>query len=256
MNKIIQIREAKIFVSPDHFQTASAMIKKLSTCAIAEELLIKVASLAKLTLAEGPFATTFETPDVTIFTTLKTDQNPVSAFAFELFNAQNHKQFDDVHLLAEEGNLSLEDYVKQIETIESESTIGRLDLKKQCKKAWNLQIPNPLPTSIDAKLTNLENILWHGEWTCHTDFYRSQWVKFYQKNYCKYHPKDPMSCDANKDQFCYSKYSQLKNPKEKGSFLTQRLCNGFFAKATDTMKPALVPMVKSSCPNILRKHEL
>lgn len=262
----VKIGMSQITIPKESGAYTKDLLVRFCRCETAKNFLTSLASKTKIFLQVGNFERAnadwapLTSQHEVIISIPKEPRSPgidseVSALAFELFNAQNLKKFETNEDLAARGELGMEEYVKQKETVEASAGMGRLNLQKNCADKWNIVLPQSNPNSIDAKITTIESSLWKSEWQCHTDAYRQNWIEDYKQAYCKTHPEDKKSCTAKTSQLCYEKYNNL-NRYEKGPFLADRLCKGFFKTAPKNLKPALIPIVKSTCPHILEKTEI
>lgn len=260
---MISVGTSQISVAPGCFRHANALIQRFSSCPLAKKLLIKVAAATNILLETGNFVTAsvkLSSLSGKVILSIPaesrtTDRDPeVTNLGFELFNIQNIKRYKDVDARAEQGDIGMESYAKDMETIEAESGFGRLDLQNRCAASWKIPKPVKNPHSIDSHITTLEATLWKSEWICHTDHYREQWLDLYRSAYCQKHMEDLQSCKAKKKSLCYSKYASL-SLQEKGPFLVQRLCEKFFKNAPVSLKPALEDKIRYACPQLLRESK-
>lgn len=129
-------------------------------------------------------------------------QVALQGFVFEIFNVKNQEKIKALQDRASKGDVDMNVYAKDFETIEFESKLGALDIAEQCGL-------------LDGKETitkDLEIHLWNKEFDCHTDKIRERWIESYQKLYCEKNPKKK-SCKTKPEDLC--DYYVMKNlPKD------------------------------------------
>lgn len=259
----VNVGSSQIAIATENFKHTQQLLQRFTQCAAAKDFLENVAANLNIFLQTGDFDRSNveegDASDSRIISISKTprtknEDTEVTSLAFELFNGKNMRNFRALGDLAAEGEVGMDAYATQKDSLEADAELGRLDLKNTCAKAWKIRKPNDNPFSIDAQIKSVKDVVWKGEWMCHADAYREEWIDTYKSRYCKKHPEDKASCKASKKKLCYAEYQSLE-PQEKRPYLMQRLCREFFNNAPDHIKPVLEPMVKQACPDVLKKSK-
>jgi hypothetical protein len=178
----------------------------------------------------------------------------LGSLAFEIFNAQIQNFSRGLHQQASLGNVGMDAYARQSEEYEFADTHEYFELIEQCGNQWSMS-PQEQKEHTNDKNQPLEVDLFIQEISCHTDLYRQEWVKKYQKIYCEKHPADSRSCEKGKaTDLCSLNTVKNMPDADRIEFVRSRICK-LFPQAHDTVKndPDIRKIVQDRCPELLEK---
>jgi hypothetical protein len=175
------------------------------------------------------------------------DKAAVFRLAFEVSNAIQESQQLPFRQAVANGDVSMDDYARNIEVSEINSTRNTLALQLKCSKFPGFEISG-LAKELNA--LSEEEHLWHQDFRCHTDAYRLQWITQDQETYCRKHPEDIKSCKATVSDLCdMDALNHL--PKIKfDELINKRICERYFT-APAYWQDLYRYRVEESCPEIL-----
>lgn len=173
--------------------------------------------------------------------------------AYEIFNAQGNVQGTSLYQQASLGTLGIDSYARQSEEHELAKTQEHFELIKQCGNHWKMS-PEELKTYTSYENQHPEMYLFIQEIACHTDFFRKEWVKKFQKIYCDKHPSDSHSCETKMTDLCNLDMLRTMPVAEKAAFLRERICK-LFQEAHVQVKndPSIRAAMQAKCPELLEK---
>jgi hypothetical protein len=179
----------------------------------------------------------------------ETNENKVTGLAFEILNFLTPIMPESIL----GAPVSMDRFARERELEDIRATEKQFpQLLQNCQKEWGVdqkQI-NKLFQEINDQDSLIEQ-----EIECHTDAYRRQWIKLYQKTYCKDHPEDLRSCKTTPQQLCnHDKLKQMPE-EEMNKILIKRLC-AFFPQFSERGKEPYSNVVQKFCPEILAKEHL
>lgn len=240
-------------------QNAYDLLKFFCACPQGKQLIDTVAFIAPLIIEMGAFPNpqiqangdpkTYLISDMRIKIPNKFGESTLRALrgiTIELFNGKNMEKNMNFTRLANSGDLSIDEYARSVESSEYESLLDRYKLQSICKEAWEVEDDPLLQFSSTRKDYPIQRYLLEVEASCHTDTIRKRWIEYFQKSYCKKHPKDTYSCQARKNNFCDYAQVQKMPLKEKEKFTNKRICK-IFLKLSQDEKKLLSAYVKDRC---------
>jgi hypothetical protein len=174
--------------------------------------------------------------------------------AFEIFNTQTTST--GLFQQARIGDVEMDSYARQIEEHERADTQEHFELIKQCGNHWTMS-PEEQEKYTQDSFTVPETHFFIQEVSCHTDDYRQEWIRNFQKIYCEKHPADSRSCETNMTDLC--NFDTVRNMpiSERKEFIRERICK-LFPQAHVTVKndPVIRKPMQTKCPELLEKSSL
>ena len=206
---------------------AASLIERFVSCPYARVVLDSIGDSVSIDVATGDFphhVLAFDlkgSKEVSIqIPSKKLESNEaLKILVFDIFNVKGIKNIQTLYLLAEKGDMGMDEYSRKFEVEEFKSKEEYDKLIRQCEPFFEIK-PEP-------GIPDQETQLWNREIYCHTDMIRSRWIDDFQKNYCKKKPNDLHSCNAKKEELC--DLNILNNLPEiaKKIILTRRICKLF-----------------------------
>lgn len=142
-------------------------------------------------------------------------KDTVANFGLEIFNVKNRNELEGLWDRAQKGDVDMDEYAKEYETIEFKSRDEAIDLALTCQFLEQ--------SSMKDITRDLEIHLWNKEFDCHTDKIRQRWLESHKDAYCGKNPKKK-SCKMKPKDLC-EYYQVTKMPeREKYLFRVNRIC--------------------------------
>lgn len=169
-------------------------------------------------------------------------ENGLHLLAYEIFNAQTSK-YSDLLKQVEKGEVGMDLFAKMVEKKEIDTTNKQYELIEKCKDQWNFFIKKPIDPDAELFL---------AEVSCHTDVYRTQWIKNVQPLYCSKHPDDNRSCKSKVDDFCNWELLETMPEEFSDRIRSARLCE-MYPTSPESAKnlPFILNKIEQNCPQIL-----
>ncbi|HEV8053045.1 MAG TPA: hypothetical protein VGP47_11175 [Parachlamydiaceae bacterium] len=177
----------------------------------------------------------------------KINEEPlITRLAFEISNVIEASKLTSFMRSTRNGDIGMDEYAAEIELSEINSKKNTYTAQLKCGKHADFE-PSVLSHAMNK--LSFEEHLWYQDVECHTDIYRTQWVKEFQKNYCLKNPRDVKSCQTSLKDLCdiyaLNKMSKVNHL----NMIHKRICERF-STAPPYFQKQFDSIIEETCPEV------